>query len=143
MATVVLIRVSESSVFNPLFFLTFVYDSSAALSYLMLSCLADLHLTDSYQFLLSAPLQIRTFTGIDVQNFTGGVYDAQTLTQGDNFACLAYEFAAQEKPDVLLNSFTELENAIGSVSSKLECKQLKNFDYNQLNQFPGYKRSQG
>jgi hypothetical protein len=36
---------------------------------------------------------VNSFTGVDVANLTGGVYNAQTLFQGDNFQCFAFQIA--------------------------------------------------
>ena len=85
--------------------------------------------------------KVNTFTGVDVTNLTGGVYNAQTLAQGNNAACFGYQFAAQAKPDVVLGALTQLDDALGKVSSELSCPQLKSIDEAQLMQFPGYARS--
>jgi hypothetical protein len=63
------------------------------------------------------------------------------LLEGNNAACLAYQFAAQAKPDVALSVFNVVDNALGSVLSDLSCPQLKNIDDEQLMQFPGYQKS--
>jgi len=82
-----------------------------------------------------------SFVGVNIANLTGGVLNAGSLLQGNNAACLAYQFAAQVKPDVLLAPLAQLGNLLGSISSKLACPQLKAIDDEQLKQFPGYTRS--
>lgn len=82
-----------------------------------------------------------SFTGVDIGNLTGGVLNAQSLLEGDNFACLAYQAAAQAKPDVALAVLTKLTNAINDVVGALSCPQLENIDESQLEMFPGYERS--
>ncbi|KAF2767076.1 Cloroperoxidase [Teratosphaeria nubilosa] len=82
-----------------------------------------------------------SFTGVDVANFTGGLYNAQTLTEGNNFACFGYQFAAQEKPDVALTTIAKLTDALSPVLSSLSCPQLETIDNDQLMQFPGYQKS--
>ena len=82
-----------------------------------------------------------TFTGVDVANLTGGVYNAQTLGQKNNFACLAYQAAAGAKPDVALGLTNTLLGAVGRVTNGLSCPQLSKIDNSQLRQFPGYTRS--
>ena len=44
-----------------------------------------------------------TFTGVDVADLTGGVYNAQTLLQGDNAICFAFQSVQQAAPDPLKN----------------------------------------
>jgi hypothetical protein len=67
--------------------------------------------------------------------------NAQTLTQGNNFACLAYQFAGNAKPDIALLALNRLTSTIGSIASALTCPQLQKIDKDQLKQFPGYARS--
>ncbi|KJX97511.1 oxidase-like protein [Zymoseptoria brevis] len=82
-----------------------------------------------------------SFVGVDVENFTNGAMNGQTLLQGNNLACLAYQFAAQAKPDLALLGLTQLTNALDPVLAPLSCPQLKSIDKAELMQFPGYKRS--
>lgn len=82
-----------------------------------------------------------SFTGVDVNNLTGGVYNAADLLKGNNAACLAYQFAAQAKPDVALSVFNTVNTALGSVLSVLGCPQLQHIDDAQLEMFPGYQKS--
>ena len=42
-----------------------------------------------------------TFTGVDVTNLTGGVYNTQSLLQGNNLFCFAYQFAQQGQVDLV------------------------------------------
>ena len=35
--------------------------------------------------------KVNTFTGLDINNLTGGVYNAQTLAQGNNAMCFAFQ----------------------------------------------------
>ncbi|KAK5115477.1 hypothetical protein LTR62_001136 [Meristemomyces frigidus] len=82
-----------------------------------------------------------SFTGVDINNLTGGVYNAQSLTQGDNAACFAFQFAAQAKPDVALPLISTLTSALGSITGQLACPQLRAIDDAQLQQFPGYTKN--
>jgi len=85
--------------------------------------------------------KVNTFTGVDVTNLTGGVYNSKTLTQGNNLECFVYQTAAQAKPDVALNVLSKLGGALANVTSGLNCPQLQAIDQAQLEQFPGYTRS--
>jgi len=84
--------------------------------------------------------QPNTFTGVDIPNLTQGLYNGATLTEGNNFACFVYQLAQQAKPDILGGLLDTLTNAIGQLSSKLSCPQLKAIDTAQLEMFPGYTR---
>jgi len=88
--------------------------------------------------------KVDTFTGVDLQNVTGGVYDLQTLAQGDNALCFAYQFAQQAAPDILKGLFSsitsplsQLNSALASVFSELSCPQLESIDTSQFAQYPG------
>lgn len=85
--------------------------------------------------------KVNTFTGVDVTDLSGGLYNAQTLAQGNNAACFGYQFAAQAKPDVALAALNKLDDALGTISSKLSCPQLSKIDKAQLMQFPGYSKN--
>lgn len=82
-----------------------------------------------------------TFTGVNVEDLSGGLFNGQSLAEGNNFACLAYQFAAQAKPDVALGALTQLTNALSPALSALSCPTLEKADESQLMTFPGYKRS--
>jgi hypothetical protein len=88
--------------------------------------------------------KVNTFTGVDVTNLTGGVYNAETLAQGDNAPCLAYQFAQQASPDLLKGAFSsltaplaQLNSAFASVFSELSCPQLESIDTSQFANYPG------
>jgi hypothetical protein len=87
---------------------------------------------------------VDSFTGIDISNLTGGVYNAQSLTQGDNAACFAFQFAQQAAPDLLNGLFSsitqplsQLNSALSSVFAELSCPQLDEIDTSQFANFPG------
>lgn len=85
-----------------------------------------------------------TFTGVDFQDLTGGVYNLQTLGQGDNAMCFAFQFAQQAAPDLLKGLFSgvtkplaQLNDALGKVFSELSCPQLQAIDDAQFANYPG------
>lgn len=85
-----------------------------------------------------------TFTGLDLQNITGGVYNTETLGQGDNAQCFAYQFAQQAAPDILKGLFSsitqplsQLNDALAKVFAELSCPQLESIDTSQFSNFPG------
>ena len=82
-----------------------------------------------------------SFTGVDVADLTGGVFNSKTLTQGNNLGCFLYQLSAQAKPDIILGALDKLTGAIGDIIGKLSCPQLKAIDNSVLNKFPGYTKS--
>ncbi|KAI9710835.1 MAG: hypothetical protein M1828_002033 [Chrysothrix sp. TS-e1954] len=85
-----------------------------------------------------------SFTGVSVANLTGGVYDAQSLFTGNNFACFSFQFAQQAIPDFLkgplsaINGATNLLNAnTNPILAPLACPQLGKSDQGLFNSYPG------
>jgi hypothetical protein len=66
-----------------------------------------------------------TFTGVDIQDLTGGVFNAGTLLQGDNAICFAFQALQQAAPDLLKGLVT---NVAGTMNS---------YDVSQFNEYPG------
>ena len=88
-----------------------------------------------------------TFTGIDIKNLTGGVYNAQTLTQGNNLTCFGYQMAQQLSPDILKGLFSDITaaeakitNAVTQATANLACPQLSSIDKSQFSKYPGYTK---
>ncbi|KAF2849730.1 Cloroperoxidase [Plenodomus tracheiphilus IPT5] len=81
-----------------------------------------------------------SFTGVDVSDLTGGVFNTGSLLQGNNLACYVYQLSAQAKPDILLGALNGLTSAIGNVIGALGCPRLQTIDANLLKQFPGYTK---
>lgn len=87
-----------------------------------------------------------SFTGVDIGNLTGGVFNAETLLQGNNLAC----FMLQAAMSVSLADLGGLVGALGSLlnpvlqplqsaTATLACPQLKEFHSELFSIFPGYK----
>lgn len=81
-----------------------------------------------------------SFTGVDVSDLTGGIFNSKTLLQGNNLACFVYQLSAQAKPDILLGALDALTSAIGNIIGALGCPQLQAIDQKQLQKFPGYTK---
>jgi len=85
-----------------------------------------------------------SFTGVDIANLSGGVFNAATLTQGNNLGCFAFQAATQANADLvsgLLQPVTStLSSALSPVVGALQCPQLKAIDKAQLRKFPGYRQ---
>ncbi|QIW98310.1 hypothetical protein AMS68_003828 [Peltaster fructicola] len=91
---------------------------------------------------------VNSFTGLNVANISGGVLDATTLFQGDNFACFAFQLLQQGLPNflsTLINDIapaTDLVNKyVGPIVGGLSCPQLGNLSLGLFDHFPGYKYS--
>lgn len=89
-----------------------------------------------------------SFVGLDVANLTGGVYNAQNLLDGNNFACFAFSLAEQGIPDFLnpaindIAPVTDLVNQyFAPIIGNLSCPQQGQYDIGLFDQFPGYKYS--
>ena len=88
-----------------------------------------------------------SFAGVDIQNLTGGVYNAQNLLEGNNLACFAFQAAVLEAPDLLKGLVSDITGAAGKIAStltdtlvQLGCPQLEEFDTTQFEKFPGYAK---
>lgn len=88
-----------------------------------------------------------TFTGVDTANLTGGVYNAQTLLQGNNAACFAYQAAILSAPDLLKGLVVDVAGAVQKIADSLAtplqelgCPQLAKLDERQLQAYPGYTK---
>ncbi|KAL1647739.1 hypothetical protein SLS58_002540 [Diplodia intermedia] len=88
-----------------------------------------------------------TFTPIDLQNLTGGLYNTATLLEGNNLACFGFQAAVQFAPDLLkglvrdlAGSLGQLGDALTSALGGLGCPELggKSWDESGLDQFPGW-----
>lgn len=89
-----------------------------------------------------------SFTALDPGDVTGGVYNADTLLQGNNGYCYAFQLLAESAPDLLEGIFTDvtpamnkLSGAISQATNGLNCPQISNLMYGQFGQFPGYTQS--
>lgn len=87
-----------------------------------------------------------SFTGVDVGNLTGGVFNGATLLQGNNLACFAFQAAQAGGIDQLdsvlstiQSSLKPLADALSGALSGLYCPQLdaKNFKSQLFNAYPG------
>ncbi|TVY51306.1 Aromatic peroxygenase-like protein [Lachnellula cervina] len=90
---------------------------------------------------------VNSFVGVEPEDITGGVFNAATLTQGNNLACFSMQFLAQAAPDLIkgsgvisdiLGAVSRLTGAVSTAISGLSCPQLTKIDESQFAQFPGY-----
>ena len=89
--------------------------------------------------------KVNTFIGVDATNLTAGVYNAQTLLEGNNAACFGFQSAVLAAPDLLKGLVSDVTGAVGKIADALSgglaplgCPQLEKYDDTALEQFPGY-----
>lgn len=86
---------------------------------------------------------VNSFTGVDVANLTGGIFNSASLLEGNNLACFVFQAATTANNDLvtgLLGPLTDLTNALGEALGGLDCPQLQSIDSAELEQFPGYTK---
>lgn len=88
---------------------------------------------------------VNSFVGVNPADISGGVYNAQTLLQGNNLGCFFFQAAQQGLPSVLSGIISNLapilalvNQYISPVLGLLDCPALNTFNQSALNQFPGY-----
>ena len=88
-----------------------------------------------------------TFTGVNISNLTGGVYNAETLLEGNNAICFAFQFVQVATPDILegllgnvLLAVQKLNEVLDPIFASLACPSAIQFDMGLLRSFPGYNR---
>jgi hypothetical protein len=75
---------------------------------------------------------------------TGGVYNAQTLFEGNNLGCFFFQPAQQSIPETLSGLLSDLPLVISllnkwidPVTTRLDCPALNTFHQSTFDQFPG------
>lgn len=91
--------------------------------------------------------KVNTFTPLNFEDLTGGVFSAANLLEGNNLACFVYQAASLGAPDLLKTLYTDitaplamLNNATKGALNGLSCPQLASIDANQFGSYPGYAR---
>ncbi|CZT25349.1 related to oxidase [Ramularia collo-cygni] len=90
--------------------------------------------------------KVNTFTGLNVADLSGGLLNAETLFQDNNFACFSFQLLQQVLPDFasgILNSLSPvtklLNDALTPITGSLGCPALGKLDVGLFDQFPGYR----
>ncbi|KAJ4384921.1 hypothetical protein N0V86_000525 [Didymella sp. IMI 355093] len=85
-----------------------------------------------------------TFTGVNIADLTGGVFNAETLLEGNNLMCFAFTALEEAVPDILsgllgnvLLAVKKLSTALDPVLDTFGCPQLTKYDQTLLGKFPG------
>ncbi|KAF2755744.1 hypothetical protein EJ05DRAFT_540403 [Pseudovirgaria hyperparasitica] len=88
-----------------------------------------------------------TFTGLNVADLSGGVFNARDLFVGNNLACFSYSVLQQGIPNFANPLLNGVNRILGFVVDKvkpnllggLSCPELGSQSAGLFNQFPGYK----
>lgn len=88
---------------------------------------------------------INSFTGLDFSDFTGGVYNVETLLAGDNLACFLLQTAQLAAPDFLKPIFNDITGPLGVLTATTtgllnslgNCPELVDVDQSKFQFFPG------
>ncbi|KAL1642463.1 hypothetical protein SLS61_009677 [Didymella pomorum] len=85
-----------------------------------------------------------TFTGVNVDDLTGNVFNAETLLEGNNIMCLAFTAAQEVSPDILgglvgniLVAVQKLTNVLEPIFAALNCPEITKYDATLFKAFPG------
>jgi len=85
-----------------------------------------------------------TFTGVNIADLTGGVFNAATLLEGNNLMCFAFQAVHSASPDILkgllgnvLLAVRTLTDALDPILAQLGCPQMAVYDKSLLSKFPG------
>ncbi|KUJ15136.1 Cloroperoxidase [Mollisia scopiformis] len=88
---------------------------------------------------------VNSFTPLNFDDLTGGVFNATTLLEDNNLACFVYQAAALAAPDILKGLYADitaplamLNNATNNALAGLNCPQLASIDADQFGNYPGY-----
>lgn len=91
---------------------------------------------------------VNSFTGVNITDLTGGVFNAETLLEGNNLMCFAFLASSYGSIDILrglLHNITgplaRLTGAADKLLKGLGCPQLEKYDTQLFKQFPGAKGS--
>ncbi|CAF9924653.1 hypothetical protein IMSHALPRED_006247 [Imshaugia aleurites] len=91
-----------------------------------------------------------SFTGLDVSDLTGGVFDGATLAQGNNLECFIFQLVQAESPTMVAGLYGNVTAAMQplaeSISSNLAglgCPQLGAVSSDMYDVYPGYTMAKG
>lgn len=67
---------------------------------------------------------VNSFAGVDLSDLTGGVYNTQTLAQGNNALCFAYTSLLTLTPDILKGVVVDVAGAIDKIVGQFIAPQF-------------------
>ncbi|KAJ3834285.1 hypothetical protein F5878DRAFT_630941 [Lentinula raphanica] len=89
--------------------------------------------------------RVNTFTGVDLGDLTGGVFDSTTLLEGNNLGCFVLlQVAAMAIPSglegIVEGVFGRLSEVLNPLLARWECPRFGGINEALLERFPGYSR---
>ncbi|SCV32443.1 related to oxidase [Fusarium fujikuroi] len=94
--------------------------------------------------------KVNSFSGVDIGDLTGGVFNTAMLLRGDNLECFVMQIIMAAAPDVLGSQFTDVTMALTPLADKLQqllagktCPKLQKVNMKLFEKFPGYTESYG
>jgi hypothetical protein len=85
-----------------------------------------------------------TFTGLNIADLTGNVFNTETLLEGNNAMCFAFQAVNSAAPDILTGllgnvvlAVSKLSDALNPILATLGCPQMAKYDKSLLSKFPG------
>ncbi|KAG4270402.1 hypothetical protein FPRO04_11561 [Fusarium proliferatum] len=94
--------------------------------------------------------KVNSFSGVDIGDLTGGVFNTAMLLKGDNLECFVMQIIMAAAPDVLGSQFTDVTKALMPLADKLlqllagkTCPKLQKVNMKLFEKFPGYTESYG
>ncbi|KAI7771419.1 hypothetical protein LZL87_010859 [Fusarium oxysporum] len=94
--------------------------------------------------------KVNSFSGVDIGDLTGGVFNTAMLLKGDNLECFVMQIIMAAVPDVLGSQFTDVTKALRPLADKLRqllagktCPKLQKVNMKLFEEFPGYTESYG
>ncbi|TXB95668.1 hypothetical protein FocTR4_00016117 [Fusarium oxysporum f. sp. cubense] len=94
--------------------------------------------------------KVNSFSGVDIGDLTGGVFNTAMLLKGDNLECFVMQIIMAAAPDVLGSQFTDVTKALRPLADKLRqllagktCSKLQKVNMKLFEKFPGYTESYG
>lgn len=99
---------------------------------------------DTFRFGGNVGGQTNTYTGIDIANLTGGVFDGASLFEGNNLECFFFETESQAIPQQLNGLVNDVATAaksitdiLGPLASALSCPSLGEYNEDLLTPYSG------
>jgi hypothetical protein len=91
---------------------------------------------------------VDSYAALDLGNFTGGVYEASTLLEGNNLPCFLFESLLAAAPDVLKGGYSDpsgpmstLLDNVNSLIGSYACPAIESLNEGQFAQYPGAQTS--
>ncbi|KAJ9094060.1 hypothetical protein QFC21_006161 [Naganishia friedmannii] len=88
---------------------------------------------------------VNSFAGVDLSDLTGGVYNSQSLAQGNNALCFAYTSLLTLTPDILKGVLKDVTGAVNQIVGQfitpqfasLNCPSVQYYNKDVFKKYPG------